>query len=457
MAAASNDYKLKIIKIIADNTGWRGADLVTAVAISLRESDLDPGAYNGNEKTGDHSWGLFQLNTIQNKAQGDLWKRFQAMGFTDPSQLADPAANARAAYALWQQSGWHAWLGYRPGLTIAKQQASATALVNQAAQAGLIGEVNARVASGPGKSVPIGSGGTGVTDYGSPASSSGGTLADTTRELYGYLATYLEDPELGPILTQASEENWSPARLQGAIEQTEWWKNNQAASRTWDANEKSDPATAQAQIEQRMNDIKQQASQAGFSIDPMHLHDMARDSLRLGWDQGQLQNAIGAEASRNNTLSTSTTMQQVRAQASEYAIPMSDQAMNKWGLDIATGVKTAEDYRQYLVGLAKGQYPALAAQLDAGQTMKQLADPFVQVAAQTLGISADTIDLRDVKWSGALNAVDSKGQLRPMTLDEWNRKLKTDPVYGWQNTADAHAQTYALGTTILRKFGQYAQ
>lgn len=451
---ASNDQRLAMVKIIAENTGWRGDDLNTAVAIMLRESGANPGAFNGNHQTGDESYGLFQLNTL-----GSLWKIYQGMGFTDPKQLLDPAANARAAYALYQRNGntFHPWLGYRPGLTIAPQLPAAQQLVQQASASGLIpAQAAPRMAAGPGKSVPIGTSSAFGGDYGAPALSSGGSLADTTRELYGYLATYLEDPELGPILTQASQENWTPARLQGAIEQTDWWKNTQASVRTYDASEKEDPRTAEANVQARMADLQAQAAQSGFSIDATHLHDIARDSLRLGWSQQQLVNAIGAEAVRGGSINNSTTMQLVRSQAADYAVPLSDAAMNKWGQDIATGHATTEDYREYLVTTAKGQFAGLADRLDQGQTVKQLADPYIQIAAQTLGISPDSINLRDTKWISALNAVDSKGVVRAMTMDEWQKKIKSDPTYGWQNTKDAHDQAYALGATLGQHFGVYA-
>src|SRR5690349_11999470 len=44
--------------------GFRGSELEQIVAISLRESGGLPTAYNGNLNTGDHSYGLLQINTL---------------------------------------------------------------------------------------------------------------------------------------------------------------------------------------------------------------------------------------------------------------------------------------------------------------------------------------------------------------------------------------------------------
>lgn len=292
---------------------------------------------------------------------------------------------------------------------------------------------------------------TGTSPY---VSSSGGSIDDVAREQYGYLAAYLDDPEIGPILRQAAEQNWSPQKLQGALYPTQWWQNTQSSARTWDAAYAQDPATVDAQIQQQMADLKAQAAKLGFVIDVGHLHDLARDSLRLGWDQTQIANAIGAESFRNGKLSTSTTMQGVRQAVSDYGIPMSDATMNDWGAKIAQGEVTTEDLRQQLVNMAKGLFPGVADQLDKGLTVRQLADPYIQLAAQTLEIGPDTIDFKDPKWSAALNGVDSKGVRRSLTLGEWSDKIKADASYGWSKTKGAQAQAFDLSDTLGKAFGK---
>lgn len=442
--ATSNDQRLAIVKLIGD-AGFANESpdvYATAVAIALRESNLDPAAFNGNTKTGDQSYGLFQINMLGSLGPA----RRKASGLTSNDELLDAATNARVAYQMYKQGGFHAWLGYRPGLTVAKQLPVAQGLVQQV---GVSGFTAVPVQSGPGKSVPLGTGATG-TGTGT------GSTADTVRELYGYSAIYLDDPEIGPILKQAADENWSPQRLQGALFATQWWQTTSASARQWDNAYAQDPATVDAQIQQQMVDLKAQAAKLGFVIDVGHLHDLARDSLRLGWDATQIANAIGAESFRNGKLSTSSTMQAVRQAVSDYGIPMSDATMNQWGEQIATGVATTEDLRQQLVGMAKGLFPGVADQLDKGLTVRQLADPYIQLAAQTLEVGPDTIDFKDPKWSAALNGVDAKGVRRSLTLGEWSDKIKADASYGWSKTKGAQAQAFDLSDTLGKAFGKVA-
>jgi hypothetical protein len=76
--------------------GFPGPVAVTMTAIALRESGGDPNAFNGNEKTGDRSYGLLQINCLE------LGPRALTLfGITDEKQLLDPATNAHAAFVLW--------------------------------------------------------------------------------------------------------------------------------------------------------------------------------------------------------------------------------------------------------------------------------------------------------------------------------------------------------------------
>jgi len=91
--------------------GFRGENLVSMVAIAMRESTGDPAAFNGNAATGDKSYGLTQINMIG--AMGP--ERREAFGLTSNEQLFDPQTNARVAFELSNNgtnlSPWGAYKG----------------------------------------------------------------------------------------------------------------------------------------------------------------------------------------------------------------------------------------------------------------------------------------------------------------------------------------------------------
>lgn len=85
------------IYALARAAGFPPVVAVTMTAIALRESSGDPTAFNGNAKTGDRSYGLWQINMIGHLAPA----RMKLFGLTDEKQLFDPAINAHAAFLLW--------------------------------------------------------------------------------------------------------------------------------------------------------------------------------------------------------------------------------------------------------------------------------------------------------------------------------------------------------------------
>lgn len=107
--SGSGPMSAQQIAQVAYNAGFRGKDLVSMVAIAMRESHGNPSAFNGNKGTGDQSYGLWQINML-----GDMGKqRATALGITDYNALLDPAMNAKAAFQLYQATGLRPWGGYK--------------------------------------------------------------------------------------------------------------------------------------------------------------------------------------------------------------------------------------------------------------------------------------------------------------------------------------------------------
>ena len=88
--------------------GFKGQDLKEAWAIAMKESHGSPLSHNGNRKTGDNSYGLFQINMIG--SLGDA--RRDKFNLASNAELFNPVVNAQIAYFM---SGggkdWSAWKG----------------------------------------------------------------------------------------------------------------------------------------------------------------------------------------------------------------------------------------------------------------------------------------------------------------------------------------------------------
>ena len=93
------------------DTGWRGNDLVNALAVSFQESGWKANNLNPDASTGDQSYGLFQINML-----GDLGPaRREKYGLSSNNELYDPVTNAQIAYKMWSESGWQPWSSWKRG------------------------------------------------------------------------------------------------------------------------------------------------------------------------------------------------------------------------------------------------------------------------------------------------------------------------------------------------------
>jgi hypothetical protein len=99
------------LKELLSLVGFKGKDLVVAWAVAKKESNGRPLAFNGNHKTGDSSYGVFQINMIDNLGP-DRRERFD---LDSNAELFNPVKNAEIAYYMTNGGDdWSSWKGITP-------------------------------------------------------------------------------------------------------------------------------------------------------------------------------------------------------------------------------------------------------------------------------------------------------------------------------------------------------
>ena len=99
----------ELVELLAA-VGFEGKALKTAWAVAMRESRGHPTSHNTNAKTGDNSYGLFQINMIGSMGADRLAKFKDKVGITKMADLLDPVANAKAAYYMTDGGkDWGSW------------------------------------------------------------------------------------------------------------------------------------------------------------------------------------------------------------------------------------------------------------------------------------------------------------------------------------------------------------
>jgi hypothetical protein len=92
--------------------GFKGKALKTAWAVAKAESNGRPFAFNGNAKTGDSSYGIFQINML-----GTLGPdRREKLDLNLNAELFSPVKNAQAVYYMTNGgTDWSSWTSYNKG------------------------------------------------------------------------------------------------------------------------------------------------------------------------------------------------------------------------------------------------------------------------------------------------------------------------------------------------------
>ena len=99
------------LKELLSLVGFKGKDLVVAWAVAKKESNGRPLAFNGNHKTGDSSYGMFQINMIDSLGP-DRRTKFDLDSNAD---LFNPVKNAEIAYYMTNGGDdWSSWKGITP-------------------------------------------------------------------------------------------------------------------------------------------------------------------------------------------------------------------------------------------------------------------------------------------------------------------------------------------------------
>lgn len=103
--------KLTNLARLAKAAGFSAQEIPTMVAIAMAESGGRATAHNNNRSTGDDSYGLWQINMIDELGP----ERRRQFGISSNSSLWDPNVNAMAARKVKESQGFGAWTVYRTG------------------------------------------------------------------------------------------------------------------------------------------------------------------------------------------------------------------------------------------------------------------------------------------------------------------------------------------------------
>ena len=96
---------------LARQVGFPEQAVPDMAATWMGESGGNPRAHNNNRSTGDNSYGIGQVNVIDELGE----ERRKQFGLSRNEDLFDPLVNAKASRTIWDSQGFDAWGAHRSG------------------------------------------------------------------------------------------------------------------------------------------------------------------------------------------------------------------------------------------------------------------------------------------------------------------------------------------------------
>lgn len=361
--------------------------------------------------------------------------------------------------------------GFYPKIQAALAQGNANTQDGAGAFAGELstwsGGAYTTVADANGQDAPISS--TGFSDQGTGTAGFDGSTGasgaqSTTGDIDGMLksqapelAKALSDPAVKGLLAQWGANAITDQEFQNELENTAWWKNTPLSQRQALVEKATDPATLQQTITQDALDIRNQATQMGVTLTQQQALDLATQKNANGWTAAQVTANLAANiktTSQATSGEAATDLGQLQALYKSYVLDATPQQLNTQLQSVLSGAQTLQGIQSSLAKQAKLLYsnnPQLAANIgdDNTTTTRALLDPLISRAANVLGVDSNTIDPNNPQWGFLLkpqtNADTGVSTGNMWSLDDLQKKIETDPTFGFSTTANGVKQ----GTDIV--------
>lgn len=495
--------------------GFKGTGLRRAFAVVMAESSGNPEAHNTDASTGDNSYGLFQINMIGNmgpdrRARFGLKSNEDLLDPDVNARVAYEMSNGGRSWSAWTTYGgdtYNRFYNDRVVQRYARESEGKSATNPLMRGVGGRGSSIRTTAGTTGSrekvedEVTVGGTAAKISTLGSEVATDVGTvyadgevLGDEVVDLksmtpeqrtkyranklaqYGFVEATLNldagrqyfDKDGRPIpknkvvtlrsvFERAVREDWTTGRFDAAIRGTDWYKNTFDKKRLQQVLQTVDSATWEENVRKVMESIREQYQSFGSEApDENTIRDLAVKSLYTELSAKDFLTGIAnsinfaGETLKGQALKVADTIRK-NARAFGINFRQNDTNFQSYVRQNISGEMSETDITNQFRQQAIKNYPALAQRLQAGATLRDIADPYLEAMSNILGVGEDDIDFDDPLMQQALNGTSPDQNPNTMSLWEFKRAIRKDPR--WANTADAQQRINDSLQAVLADFG----
>lgn len=285
---------------------------------------------------------------------------------------------------------------------------------------------------------------------------------------YGFVALLAQSvPEIGALMQKAVREKWTAERFQMSVASTKWWKSTPQQTRQWVTQQITDPASALRMLRTGGDQITQQAMAFGFE-------GIKHEDAQKIWLTGQLR---GYDESMMKTWTFNAIFKHglagdLKIAGGEIGARIGDatQIAAAYGYapkDLETQIRMAvgesfSDSQDRTIGMvkwqdkmksyAKSKYSPFADRFDQGETVMDIAQPYIDVYAQTLELNPQDVGLGDQYVQKWLQGQSEAGK-PPAATAVWQAQQELRKDARWGYTHNARQSAAETATVIGKAFG----
>jgi hypothetical protein len=279
---------------------------------------------------------------------------------------------------------------------------------------------------------------------------------------YPAFAWLLDNPDVGPLLEQATNEGWPESKFIAALWATPYYRSRTEANRQMETLRQLDPTQFQHILSQKYASVQDVAGRLGITFTEPELGYIATgityggDTMDAEQQKIFLLNWMRANPNRiSNTGSAyanAARADQIARQEFFFA-PRAEDTM-KYGIEASLGYNNEDAYRESLGEWFASVTPHLATRLKAGETYAQIVNPYRDIVAKELELggleSVDMVGTNQWKWLMGMPDPTS-GEVRLPTQQEVIQAARTDPR--WKGTMGGTSLATSLVDGITKAMG----
>ncbi len=294
---------------------------------------------------------------------------------------------------------------------------------------------------------------------------------DTAQEIinqYPMFAFLLNDPQVGPLLTEAVNPAtaFSPQRFQAQLMQTPWYRNRSAAQRQWEILSNSDPAEADRRRTEAKYKFADILNKTGYHISGPEWDFITELNLSHGVEIGSpefnwglrtlMQSQVGTGV--NNLVQGSiqgAANNLYNMAKGDYFINMPTDEIYRTAIDQSLGYLDDQAVKFKMAEFASSQYPWLRPQLDKGASMKDLFSGHLQTLGEEWEQDPGQIDVFSPTMQQIIGRRDpNTGQMRSSSLYEAKVAARQDDQF--YKTSRWRQMDAGFTNFMLNTFGKRA-